>query len=428
MSRHIQGAARLEEEHELYRREKKNNKILILRNNGILYSFLLCNGRIRKVEREEKEDFPIGSIILGKVSNVAKQFGGVFFSLGARKEQTGFLQAKDSAFYQPVNRKADGRILCGDEIPVQVIRQAKGTKPPRLSTEYTLSGQTVVVKKGSGKAAYSAKCSEEDRLRLKEAYERWKERLMREESETAPCFSDVDIMFRTNAPFTKEGYWQKELIDLISQLNSIDRISQNRTAYSRLYEPEAFYLDFIKEQPVCFLEEIVTDEKDVFDKLAAHPYTASVSVRFYEDKRISLQSVYALTTRLSELLSPKVYMKSGAYLVIEPTEALVAVDVNTGKSEKKKEPEDFYFQINLEAAKEVCYQLSARNLSGMILIDFINMKEKGHTEELIKTLKEETRKDTVPTRFIDMTKLGIAELTRKKTSRTLQYIAREWKA
>lgn len=138
--------------------------------------------------------------------------------------------------------------------------------------------------------------------------------------------------------------------------------------------------------------------------------------------------MYALNTRLQELLGKKVYMKSGAYLMIEPTEALVAIDVNTGKAEKKMEPEAFYFKTNLEAVKEVCYQLSARNLSGMILVDFINMKDREHEKELMEALKREAAKDSVTTRFIDLTRLGLAEITRKKTSRALSYTLREWKA
>ena len=192
--------------------------------------------------------------------------------------------------------------------------------------------------------------------------------------------------------------------------------------------PDTFYLDFIKEQDFSSLDEIVTDEKDVFETLKTHSYTASVPLRFYEDRRISLQSVYALNTRLQELSGKKVYMRSGAYLMIEPTEALVSIDVNTGKAEKKTEPEEFYFRTNLEAVKEVCYQLSARNLSGIILVDFINMKDKAHVKELIEALKQEAAKDSVPVCFIDLTRLGLAEITRKKTSHTLQYTLREWKA
>ena len=419
----------MEKEHELYQKNVRSNKILILRNRGILYSFLIRDNRICKVVREEREEFPIGTIVLGKVLNVAKQFQGAFFALEDQKStkgRTGFLQIKDGIRCKPVNRKADERILCGDEIPVQIIKQAKGNKPPQLSLEYSIAGQSVVVKKGNGSVHYSSKSGEAERGQLAKAFESWRETLLLEEPEKSSWFEEWDITFRTNAPFVGSEIWQREITDLISQLESVDQISQTRTAYSKLYEPEAFYLDFIKDQRISSLGEIVTDEKDIYETLRTHLYTRSLPVRFYEDKRISLATVYALDTRLGELLSPKVYMRSGAYLMIEPTEALVAIDVNSGGAEKKTDPEEFYFQINMEAVKEVCYQLSARNLSGMILVDFINMKDKEHTKMLVEALRQETAKDQVTTRFVDLTRLGLAEITRKKTSRVLQYTLRDW--
>ena len=428
MSRYIQGTSHLEKEHEFYRMNAHSNKILILRNHGILYAFLMQNNRIFKVAREEKESFPIGAIMIGKVVSVAKQFQGVFFTLEPRgdKSRTGFLQMKECENLKPLNRKADGRILCGDELPVQVIKQAKGTKPLQLTAKYSLNGQAVVVKKGSGRVTYSAKCSPEDKAALAEAFSVWRNEFVAADTEKTSFFEGWDIIFRTNAPAVRTEIWQKEIIDLISQLNYIDQMSQTRSVYSTLYKPEAFYLEWIKDQPVSLLEEVVTDEKDIFATLMNHLCTRHISVRFYEDAKISLSSVYALNTRLKELLSPRVYMRSGAYLVIEPTEALVVVDVNSGKSEKRTDPEEFYFQTNLEAVKEVCYQLSARNLSGMILVDFINMKDREHTAKLIETLKNETAKDPIPTHFVDLTRLGLAEMTRKKTSRTLEYTLRDW--
>lgn len=429
MSRHIEGGSRLDKEHELYQREKKSSKILLLRNGGILYAFLIRDNRICKAVREEKEEFPIGTILIGKTVNVAKQFQGVFCSLEPAKEKkgrTGFLQMKECEGLKPLNRKADGRILCGDEIPVQVIKQAKGVKPLQLTAKYSLSGQTVVIKKGSGRAVYSAKCSPKEKAALEEAFLSWQEALIAEDEENASLFGGWDIIFRTNAPAVGASVWQREIIDLITQLRSVDHLSQTRTVYSVLHRPGDFYLEWIKDQPLSSLEEIVTDERDVFEAVSNHSYTRNIPVRFYEDARISLQSVYSLDTRLKELLSPKVYMKSGAYLMIEPTEALIAVDVNSGQAEKRAEPEDFYFQINLEAVKEVCYQLSARNLSGMILVDFINMKDRQHAEKLAEVLRAETAKDSVTTRFIDLTRLGLAEITRKKTSGTLRHVLRDW--
>lgn len=419
----------MEEDHDLYRKNMQSNKILILRNRGILYSFLIEDGRIRKAAREEKEEFPIGTVILGKVLNVAKQFQGAFLALEDQKGKagrTGFLQAKENGCYRPVNRTADGRILCGDELPVQIVKQAKGNKPPELSVEYSLAGQFAVVKKGNGQIRYSSKTTETERAQLAESFESWKKDFSAEDAEKEPDFSEWDITFRTNAPSVLPEIWQNEVVDLIGQLKEIDRLSRTRTVYSKLYEPKDFYLEFIRDQNISALGEIVTDERDVYETLKAHICEDSLPVRFYEDTKISLASVYALDTRLRELLQPKVYMRSGAYLMIEPTEALVAIDVNSGKAEKKTDPEEFYFRTNLEAVKEVCYQLSARNISGMILVDFINMKDKEHTKTLVDALKKETAKDQVTTRFVDLTRLGLAEITRKKTSGALQYTLRDW--
>lgn len=426
MSRYIQGAPRLDEGDELYQKDKKANKLLLLKNGDTLYGFLVRDNRIYKAAREEKEDFPIGTIVLGKVQHVAKQFQGAFFALKDKKDggKTGFLQMGGHVSCQPVNREADGRLLCGDEMPVQIVKQAKGNKPPQLTLECSLAGQFAVVKKGSGRISYSAKIGREDRERIEESLDEWKSSAA--ETELLSHWDRWDITFRTNAPHVQPEIWRGEIVDLISQLRKVDRLSQTRAVYSRLYEPEAFYLDFIKDQPLSSVEEIVTDEKAVYEVLKAHAYTRFLPVRFYEDSRISLAGVYALDTRLRELLSPKVYLKSGAYLMIEQTEALVAVDVNSGKAEKKAESEEFYFKINLEAVKEICYQLSARNLSGIILVDFINMKDRRHAEVLIKALREETAKDQTPTRFIDLTKLGIAEITRKKDSRALADMLRDW--
>lgn len=429
MSRYIQGAVHLEKDHELYQKNVQSNKILILRNRGILYSFLIRDNRICKAAREEQDEFPIGTIVLGKVLNVAKQFQGAFLALEdqkGRERRTGFLQIRENGCYRPVNREADGRLLCGDELPVQIVKQAKGNKPPELSAECSLAGQFVVVTRGTGRIHYSTRNNETEKAQLAESFESWQEALLREELEKRPDFAEWDITFRTNAPSVKPKIWQKEIVDLASQLKEVDHISQTRAAYSKLYKPKAFYLDFIRDQRISSLSEIVTDEADVYETLKGHVYTDAVPVRFYEDIRISLASVYALDTRLRELLSPKVYMKSGAYLMIEPTEALVAIDINSGKAEKKTDPEEFYFRTNMEAVKEVCYQLSARNLSGMILVDFINMKDKEHTKMLVEALRQETAKDQVTTRFVDLTRLGLAEITRKKTSRPLQYVLRDW--
>lgn len=114
------------------------------------------------------------------------------------------------------------------------------------------------------------------------------------------------------------------------------------------------------------------------------------------------------------------WLKSGAYLVIEQTEAMVVIDVNTGKAVKGKSLDENLYKVNLEAAYECCRQLRLRNLSGIIIIDFINMKDPMYMNNIKNVLTEELEKDSVPAKFVDITKLGLVELTRKKIRKSLK--------
>lgn len=146
-------------------------------------------------------------------------------------------------------------------------------------------------------------------------------------------------------------------------------------------------------------------------------------LRFYDGKMLPLYKLYSLSNQLENALKKNVWLKSGGYIIIEQTEAMVVIDVNTGKFDgKKKDREQNFLKINIEAAKEIANQLILRNLSGMILIDFISMEKKESIDRLISILIEELKKDPVKADFVDITKLGIIELTRKKTKQSLAEI------
>ena len=135
---------------------------------------------------------------------------------------------------------------------------------------------------------------------------------------------------------------------------------------------------------------------------------------------VMLDAFYNVSRTLEQAHMQRVWLKSGAYIIIQPTEALVSIDVNTGKAiSKKKDVQKTFLKVNLEAARKILYQLRFRNLSGMILIDFIDMKDEENNQLLMETLKEECSKDGVKTSVVDMTKLGLVEVTRKKTRKTL---------
>ena len=144
-----------------------------------------------------------------------------------------------------------------------------------------------------------------------------------------------------------------------------------------------------------------------------------VPIRLYEDALLPLYKLYAVESRLQELLDRKVWLKSGGYLVIEPTEALISIDVNTGKCDRGHNKEETTFKINREAAEMIALQLRARNLSGMILVDFINMKDKERERQLIEYMRSLLQKDSIPADVVDMTGLGLMEITRKKVRPSL---------
>lgn len=193
---------------------------------------------------------------------------------------------------------------------------------------------------------------------------------------------------------------------------------EHKSAFSVLFKPENPLWDFIKKRIDCNeYDEIVTDSEEAAEALKEK----TEKLRFYREEKISLSELYSIKTKLSEALSQKVYLKSGAYLVINHTEALTVIDVNSGKNtpSKKAESGDVFFKINLEAAEEIALQLRLRNISGMILIDFINMESEEKEALLIGAMNEYIGSDNVKVSVIDITKLGIMEITRQKTDKPL---------
>ena len=143
-------------------------------------------------------------------------------------------------------------------------------------------------------------------------------------------------------------------------------------------------------------------------------------LRYYADPSLSLSGLYNLASKRKEAFERRVWLKSGGYLVIEPTEALTVIDVNSGKYIGKKAARDTFRLINAEAAVEIARQLRLRNLSGIILVDFINMERKEDEKELMHLLALELKKDPIKAAVIDMTPLGLVELTRKKVRKPLR--------
>ena len=201
---------------------------------------------------------------------------------------------------------------------------------------------------------------------------------------------------------------------------------------SMLYAGESDYIEIIKDRLKYTTFDIVTDIKEVYEKILSflkenHSELAN-RVRLYEDPMISMNKLYSIDTLFESALDKRVWLKDGGYLFIEPTEALTVIDVNTGKNVQKKDASAVKLKTNLEAIKESARQMRLRNISGIIVIDLINTSDKSEVDLLYHTMKDYLKEDRLNTVAIDITKLCLFEITRRKRKPSLLEVMKtEWR-
>lgn len=386
-------------------------KILIVKLNDRLLSMLIRDNRIRSIEVQKQSEYAVGNIYIGKVRNISENIGAAFVNLG--QNYLTFLPLAESRHAIVTNRVYDGKLKAEDEILVQIVKEPMKTKQAGVTANLSLSGNYVVVKANGGRMApiqVSSKLSRKQRNRFT-ALEALQE-----------IGKHCQIVVRTNAGgLEDETPLVEEAAGLAKELAHIMQIADKRTCYSCLHTAAPDYVRFIQNAYTTEYDEIVTDLPEVYRILQEKlpKMRLFVPIRLYEDALLPLYKLYAVESRLQELLDRKVWLKSGGYLVIEPTEALISIDVNTGKCERGHNKEETTFKINREAAEMIALQLRARNLSGMILVDFINMKDKERERQLIEYMRSLLQKDSIPADVVDMTGLGLMEITRKKVRPSL---------
>ncbi len=395
-----------------------DRKYIVLRRNRQIVSLLFHGSRLMAAHAEEEQctDSLLGNIYVARVKNIVKNIHAAFVEIEPGKNC--FLDLREAKEPILLNRRYDGRLLAEDEIIVQVYKEAARNKPPAVTCALSLDGKYCVVTKGKPGIAYSSKLSAKT-----------KEQLSRElEKVDFPLDEygkEYGIIIRTNAGGLETDLMplMQEIAILAKQLQNILQNGIHRTCYSVLLQKPSGYLQKLRDLQDGWCDEILTDGEDIYrnvcDYVREHPDFQLPAVRFYQDERLPLAKLYAVETRLKEALDKKVWLKSGGYLLIEPTEALTVIDVNTGKVTSGKEAQDNHFQTNMEAAEEIARQLSLRNLSGIIIVDFINMPKEQYRQMLMEHLRELLKKDAVKTALIDITALGLVEITRMKTSKPL---------
>lgn len=378
---------------------------------GILFE----DGKAMEIRCYEADSI-LGNVYRARVSNLSPNINAAFVDI-----------KKGESCYLSMDDYHGEKLKVGDLVTVQVVRDKIKTKRYAVTTDISLQGDyavtTLFAPVGvSSKITDSARKKELKTLMQNLLIAEQDAQLYLAEGNVAEIERIKKLtlggIIRTQAEHAEDAAITREIEGQARLLYSIMKKSEYATQYTCLYHTEVEYIKDIRRMHALQDVEIVTDIPEVTEAIPKLP--------LYTDE-YTLTLRYSLASLLEKTLSKRAFLKSGAYLVIEPTEAMTVIDVNSGKSIKGKNAEDQFLKINIEAAKEIARQLRLRNISGIVMIDFINMKEESHNHELMKNLAEYVRTDPVRTTVVDMTKLGLVELTRQKGKRALHEVFSEIK-
>lgn len=363
---------------------------------------------------QDRQGSLINHVYIGRVDKIAENIHAFFVKFGPNETcYVPYSDAKYAIFTKKLSKK---NIAVGDELLIQIVRDPIKTKLAAASTGITLSGQYVVLSTNKKQSGVSKKITGRKREHLS--------KLMKDLNDEFP---EIGIVARTNAKHATNEDILKEAREMAASFSEMLKAAPYKTRYTCIYKAMPEYLALIKNSYQGEYDEIITDDKEKFDAITEYMSTFAENMhtplRFYDDN-YPLEKLFSLQREISQALDKVIWLKSGSYLVIEYTEAMTVIDVNSGKN-ANKDFGDFFLTINLEAAKEIARQLKIRNISGMCMIDFIDMKDVNHKIQLIDTFRELLSKDHITTTLVDMTKLNLVEVTRKKVNRPLIEQVRE---
>lgn len=376
--------------------ETLSNILVVSKVRNKILGFQFEENKLSRIYNLENKSL-VGNIYVGYVKDIVKNLNAAFVEIDG--ESKGFLSLKNYPY----------KIKQGDKILVQVAGDKVKTKDYLLTWKLNISVGSVILTVGNNNFSISKKI--DDSL-LREQYKN---------SFSHFCTDEYGFILRTNAQ-------SKDLKNLENNINeAIEIYNQTVNKFNFL---KAKTLVYKKDKQLEVLEDfilkkdgmVITDVEQIYESLKA----ADICASFNDEKKINLINKYSLEKHLQNSLNRHVWLKSGGYLIIEHTEAMTVIDVNTGKADFKSNRDKTIQKINEEAAKEIARQLQIRNISGTIIVDFIGSDELKN-RNLIAVMRQEVKKDYVSCSVVDITKLGLMEITRKKQEQPLYEIFSEAK-
>jgi ribonuclease G len=297
-------------------------------------------------------------------------------------------------------------------------------KSRSVTAKITFTGKYIILLYGNRTVGVSAKLGDKDRKAVKKRFLTCQDTADAEDPGIKALISQHKLGFilRTNALYADEAVLTQEIQSLVREFDSLVQKAAHSTSFSLLYEVVPDYLAVIRDSYLDIPLEIITDEEIVYKEINDYfkgRIPVNTTVRLY-DSAVSLDVTYSIQKQLGTALGTKVNLKSGATIVIEATEAATVIDVNTAKATHRgKNVKNNFLTVNIEAAKEIARQIRLRNISGIIIVDFINMDTNDDVNKVLETMRTAVADDPVATTVIDMTPLNLCEITRRKVRKPL---------
>ncbi len=378
------------------------------------------DGQLVEVYVEKQDNHRmVGNVYKGKVENVLPGMQAAFVDVGY--ELNAFLPFSEIGSDEYLLEENEGRrnrnnknvkydnievdLKKDQEIYVQVIKEPFAGKGPRVTTEVALPGRLLVLVPNASYIGISKKIWDKfERRRLKKIAQKLR-------------VGNIGIIIRTVAEGKSEEHIENDHKQLIDNWNKIENKANNEDAPVLVYEDLETASSVVRDLLTPDVEKIIIDSKRLFKKTQKYLEDVSPSLldrlELYKLKAPLFES-FGIESDIEKLMRPKAWLKSGAYLIIEKTEAMVVVDVNSGRFVGKKLHEENSLKINLEAAREVARQLRLRDLSGLIVIDFIDMKFEENRKKVYHELRKELKKDRAKVAVAPITEFGLLEMTRQR--------------
>ena len=387
---------------------------------------IIEDGKVVEILIEREEEGRInGSIYKGKVANVLPGMESAFVNIGL--EKNGFLYVNDLREFEEKyldgilnsSRPIEDILNVGDDVVVQILNEPRGTKGAIVTTYFTIPGKYLVLMPNNDHIAISKKIKDEkERERLESIFK-----------EIKP--ENMGVIIRTAAFGKSEFHFEREIEYLVKKWEDIEKKIKGAKIGEVLYKDNGIITTVLRDIFSNDIDELIVDNEEVYWEVidyinAFSEKTLKTKIKLYKDgKEKDIFDLYGINEEIDKALNEVVWLECGGYLVIQKTEALISIDVNTGKNTGSLNLEETVVNTNIEAAKEIPRQLRLRNFGGIIIIDFIDMRVEEDKIKVLEALEKHLQKDRIKNNIVHFTDLGLVEMTRKRSGKPLAYYFQE---